>query len=118
MTPLRRAATLTLSCCALACARAPAPSSSPGVQGASPLPARKIRVRAYADDAYRSQTPKWEERVKQQLARASEVTARRFHATFELADARAWNSNPPTSEPASSLLQKLEALDPGRDVDL
>jgi len=83
------------------------------------IPARKVRVRAYADDAYRSQssTP-WEERVKRQLARANEVTARRFGVTFELADARSWNSNAPATEPPASLLQKLEALDPGQDVDL
>ncbi|HEY8205897.1 MAG TPA: hypothetical protein VIG99_00350 [Myxococcaceae bacterium] len=121
MTPLRRAAAIALfAYLAFACARAPAPAapSKPVEQGASPLPARKIRVRAYADDAYRAQNPGWEERVKQLLARASDVTGRRFNATFELADTRAWDSNPPTSELPASLLRKLEALDPGRDVDL
>ncbi|HYV48739.1 MAG TPA: hypothetical protein VFA20_27965, partial [Myxococcaceae bacterium] len=89
---LRRAFSLTLLC-ALACAPR---ASAPGASGAAPatsaverIPARKVRVRAYADDAYRSQssTP-WEERVKRQLARANEVTARRFGVTFELAGAR------------------------------
>jgi len=113
MPSLRRTSSLTLAC-ALACVRAPGPAATP-----TPA-ARTIRVRAYADQAYRSQsgaTP-WEERVKRQLARANEVTARRFSAAFELADAREWASNAPATEPTAASLKKLEALDPGQDVDL
>lgn len=116
MSPLRRISSLTSLACALACARAPAPAATPA---AEQLPARKVLVRAYADQAYRSQTATpWEERVRRQLARANEVTARRFGVTFKLADTRAWDSNAPATEPTAALLQKLEALDPGQDVDL
>jgi tetratricopeptide (TPR) repeat protein len=124
MPSIRRTSRLALLACALACVRAPGPAPASGptpapVLTVERLPARKIRVRAYADDAYRSQsgTP-WEERVKRQLARASEVTTRRFNTTFELADARPWHSNAPATELPDALLQKLEALDPGQDVDL
>ena len=82
-----------------------------------PLPARTYRVRAHADPAYRSQVQGWEDRVRQQLAWASEVTAGPFGVTFQLVEARPWGPAPP-SGPLRALLESLEALDPGQDVDL
>src|SRR5262249_31737560 len=99
-------------------ARTLAPTKFDQSTAATPLPARTYRVRAYADDAYRSQTLRWEDRVRQQLARAPEVTSRRFNVTLQLVDTRPWSSSAPPSEPLPPLLEKLEALDPGQDVDL
>ncbi|HVE83035.1 MAG TPA: M12 family metallo-peptidase [Myxococcales bacterium] len=97
---------------------APAKLDTGGAPAGAPLPPRTYRVRAYADDSYRAQVIRWEDRARQQLARASEVTSRRFGVTFQLVDARPWSSQVPPTEPLSSVLMKLEALDPGHDVDL
>lgn len=132
MSPPRRAALLLLLSCALACARPPENiqrdaarrAQDPALLGSSgpardpALPERTYRVRAYADQPHRSQTPRWEERVRRQLARANETTAGRFGVTFELVDARPWNAQAPPAEPLSALVSALEALDPGTDVDL
>jgi len=129
MTPLHRAA-LPLLLLSLACRTpedmqrdyakklAPAKFDRSSAQEVSFLPRRTYRVRVYADDTYRSQTLRWEERVRRQLARATEVSSRRFNVTFELVEAKPWSSTAPPSEPLNGLLEKLEALDKGQDVDL
>ncbi len=130
MSPLHRAVAVPCALAlALACAHAPRDAKpdqakAPGqpAQAGGPLealPKRTYRVRAYADGSYRAQAVvRWEERARKQLARASEVTSRRFNVTFQLVDSRPWNATPPPAEPLGAVLEKLEALDPGQDVDL
>jgi predicted Zn-dependent protease len=77
---------------------------------------RVVRVRVYADDDYRAATLRWQKKVERQLDRVNRVVEPAFNVRFELESARKW----PRSHAGvglSPLLDELEALDPGADVD-
>lgn len=77
---------------------------------------RVLRVRVYADDDYRAATLRWQKKVERQLDRVNRVVEPAFNVRFELESARKW----PRSHAGvglSPLLDELEALDPGADVD-
>jgi predicted Zn-dependent protease len=77
---------------------------------------RVLRVRVYADDDYRAATLRWQKKVEHQLDRVNRVVEPAFNVRFELESARKW----PRSHAGvglSPLLDELQALDPGADVD-
>jgi hypothetical protein len=53
------------------------------VRSAEPLPVRTMKVRAYVDEAYQMQTPRWNAHIEEQLARASDVLEAQFGVRLE-----------------------------------
>jgi tetratricopeptide (TPR) repeat protein len=82
-----------------------------------PAATRVWKVRAWVDEDFQALTPRWHERVAEQLRRANLVVEPRFGVRFELVDARPW----PRTDRAPQLeaaLRALAATDPGRDAEL
>jgi tetratricopeptide (TPR) repeat protein len=80
-------------------------------------PRRTLRVRVYADADYRSQVLRWQPAIEAQLRRASAVTEGPLGVVFEVDSARNWD-RAGGSQDLDAVLNQLEALDPGEDVDL
>ncbi|MBF5043062.1 hypothetical protein FGE12_11750 [Aggregicoccus sp. 17bor-14] len=96
-----------------------APPAAPAPAGARPEapPHRTVRVRLYADEAYRAQGLHWERDFTEQLRRASQDVEGTLGVVFELDSARPC-SLPADTRDLEGALVALEALDPGDDVDL
>ena len=95
------------------------PERIPGATLPPPLleHTRTMRVRAFADEAYREQNPQWLHHIRTLFAQASVLTQRQFGARFELLAVERWPP-PPTSEPTLALaLAALERLAPTEDAE-
>ena len=79
-------------------------------------PMRTFKVRAYADDAYQAQTPRWNAHLEEQLSRASAVLEAQFGARLELESARAWPRQG-SSARLADVLDQLKQKDDGAQVD-
>jgi tetratricopeptide (TPR) repeat protein len=82
---------------------------------APPSSLRLFRVRAYADDEYQAQTPRWNQHVAEQLDRASTVLETQFGVRLELESARPWK-RAGSSAHLASVVEQLIALDKGEAV--
>jgi tetratricopeptide (TPR) repeat protein len=78
---------------------------------------RTIRVRVYADSDYRGLIMKWQARLRGQLGRVNAVVGPVFHAQFEIESLRSWDRSH-VGASLDAILNEIEALDPGREVDL
>jgi tetratricopeptide (TPR) repeat protein len=75
-----------------------------------------VRIRFYADEGYRSGGARWADRMKSQLAEMNRVVGPVFGLRFEGESFRRWDRQG-GSGPLVPVLEELERLDPGRDVD-
>lgn len=73
-----------------------------------------VRIRVWADDAYRAQNVHWEQTFQDQLERANEVLGGMFGVEL-VAELRSWSRAAPDATLEDSL-QTLAGLDPGDDV--
>jgi len=78
----------------------------------------RLRVRVYADDAYRAQNPDHQAKIRLLVGRAAQLLEPTIGVSLEVADIRPWNRRSGDSEDLESVTDKLEVLDSGRDVDL
>jgi tetratricopeptide (TPR) repeat protein len=92
----------------------PADVKSTAAAPAAPL--RVFKVRAYADDEYQTQTPRWSAHIEDQLSRASAVLTAQFGVSLELESARPWQRTG-SSARLNDVLRQLEARDLGAKVD-
>jgi predicted Zn-dependent protease len=79
-------------------------------------PLRTFKVRAYADDGYQAQTPRWNAHIEEQLNRASAVLEAQFGARLELESARPWPREG-SSARLADVLEQLKQKDNGSQVD-
>jgi len=84
---------------------------------AAPEEVRVYRVRAWADATYRTQTTRWEERIRALVERASEALAPEFGVRFQLVELHPWERASRDSPHIEDSLQALEAQDHGDEVD-
>ncbi len=84
---------------------------------AAPLVTRVLRVRVYADETYRVQSFRWQERITAQVRRASDVLEAQFGARFEIESLRTWAHQSPAEANLDPTLHALQQLDPAKDVD-
>jgi predicted Zn-dependent protease len=82
----------------------------------SGAPLRKLRVRAYADADYQRETPRWNARIEQQLARANTVLEGQFGVHLEVESVRPWNRAGAGGRLRDALAE-LQARDSGTGVD-
>ena len=75
-----------------------------------------IRLRFYADDAYRAGGARWADRIKGQLKEMNRVVGPAFGVEFQGESYKRW-SRQPGSPGLTAMLEELERLDPGNDVD-
>src|SRR3989442_2467538 len=61
-----------------------------GAQSRATGPVRSLRVRAYPDPEYQAQTPRWRERISEQIDRANATLETEFGVRLELAATRTW----------------------------
>src|SRR2546421_12986022 len=61
-----------------------------GAQSRATGPLRSLRVRAYADPEYQAQTPRWSERIREQIDRANATLQTEFGGRLELEATRTW----------------------------
>jgi hypothetical protein len=94
----------------------PAPLLAPSRTGGGP--AATVRVRFYADDEYRSSSGggRWQERVRVMLSNLNQVVEPTFGVRFEGESFRRWPRQG-QSGALQPMLEQLERLDPGPDVD-
>ena len=120
-------ALLAVGLLSLHCASADRPraaaASAPAVEAVAPsvaLPSRALRVRVYADAEHRAQVLHWERGFEAWLQRASAAVREPLGVTFTLESARAWDrrGSPGSEASLEPVLDALEALDAGEDVDL
>jgi predicted Zn-dependent protease len=83
---------------------------------ASGAPLRVFRVRAYADEEYQAQTPRWNAHIEEQLNRASAVLEAQFGVRLELESARPWQRTG-SSARLADVLGQLQLKDNGAQVD-
>src|SRR6267143_1903956 len=87
-----------------------------GAQSRASGPVRPLRVRVYADPEYQAQTPRWSERIREQIDRANATLEAGFGVRLELEAPRTWK-RADRFEPLDKALEGLAAADPGADVD-
>jgi tetratricopeptide (TPR) repeat protein len=80
-------------------------------------PVRKLRVRAYADPGYRTQTPRWNARIEEQIRRATGILVEQFGIELEVESVRPWNRSGGNADRMQDALAGLRELDPGGGVD-
>jgi tetratricopeptide (TPR) repeat protein len=78
---------------------------------------RLIRLRVYADSDYRGLVMRWQARLRGQLTRINAVAGPVFNVHFEIESLRSWDRSH-VGMAFDPILKELEALDPGRDVEL
>jgi hypothetical protein len=81
--------------------------------GTSP---RVLRLRFYADGDYRSAGPNWQDRVRGLVAELNQLLTPAFGVRFEAEAFRRWDRRPGAGA-LPALLDELEAMDRGDDVD-
>jgi hypothetical protein len=86
------------------------------VVGRASGPARVLRLRVWADEDYRAATMHWQKRVEGQIARVNRVLEPGFNVRFEIESQRKWAQSH-VGQPFEPMLDELERLDPGTDVD-
>lgn len=95
---------------------APAALEAPA-RGRVPAEQRRVvRVRAWADAAYRAQKVDWKQTIERQVARASEFLGPRYGITLRLDEVRPWDHQ--GSNLLETALTELEAHDAGGGADL
>jgi|GEM_PF-3589763 len=77
---------------------------------------KTVRMRIYASADYRLQTVQWEKHLRRLVSELNEAMADWPHARFEIVDIRRWEQ-PSALLPLPQLLQRLEEVDHGTDVD-
>jgi hypothetical protein len=77
---------------------------------------RVLRLRIYADGDYRSAGANWQDRVRGLVAELNQLLTPAFAVRFEAEAFRRWD-RPPGSGALPALLDELEAMDRGDDVD-
>jgi tetratricopeptide (TPR) repeat protein len=92
----------------------PAPLRAPKRQGGGEL--ASLRLRFFADAEYRATGLRWQEKIKLQLAALNQVVGPAFGVRFEAESFRRWDRKA-SSARLGEMLEELERLDPGRDVD-
>ena len=78
--------------------------------------ARVMTVRVYVSESYQSNTLRWKEKFDQQVARANDALIHPFQIRLRVAEVRTWDPRD-TSSSMEAMLDRLEAQDPGEDVD-
>lgn len=78
---------------------------------------RVLRVRAWVDEEFQGQTPRWRDRIKEQVRRADKLLEPQFGHRLELVEIVAW-PRPNHRPDLESALMELEATDSGRNVEL
>ncbi len=130
--PQLREPTLVLAClAAFSCANNPWVAQREYLKAITPKPleqstaapavaalARKLKVRVWADSDYRGQTLRWQERIRESWARASDFTRGPFGVEFELVAVTEWDHRAPMGTTLEPVLDELERQDAGDDVDL
>jgi tetratricopeptide (TPR) repeat protein len=76
------------------------------------------RVRFYIDDEYRAQNPDHEAKIRLQLERASHVLEPTVGLRLQAVEFRPWHRRARDNRDLRSVLEELEAMDPGQDVDV
>jgi tetratricopeptide (TPR) repeat protein len=84
------------------------------VPGGEPRP---IKVRVYAARDYRTQTFNWSSKFRRLVERVNKSVQRWPAVRFELVELKSWELDS-GAQPMLALLEALEKLDAGRDVDL
>ena len=87
-----------------------------GAQSRATGPVRSLRVRAYADPEYQAQTPRWSDRIREQIDRANATIETEFGVRLELEPIRSWR-RADRFERLDKALAELAEADPGADVD-
>ena len=77
---------------------------------------RALRVRVHADPEYQAQTPRWSDRIRAQIDRASSAIESDFGFRLEVESIRTWQRADRFGTMESALAE-LAASDPGSDVD-
>jgi len=83
---------------------------------AAPGAARAIRVRLYADRDYRELVLRWRTKARAQIDRVNGVVQPVFGVRFEIESLRDWDRSH-VGQPLGPVLDELEALDRGDEVD-
>lgn len=88
---------------------------TPSAETPPPKTLRTFRLRAWVDDEYRTQTPRWEQAIAGQIERANAILTAQFGVRLEVESIKAWHraGSANLEEP----LEQLTAMDPGTDVD-
>jgi len=87
-----------------------------GAQSRATGAVRSLRVRAYADPEYQGQTPRWSDRIRDQIDRANATIETEFGVRLELEATRTW-TRADRFERLDKALAGLAAVDPAADVD-
>src|SRR5256885_5390038 len=87
-----------------------------GAQSRATGPVRSLRVRAYADPEYQAQTPRWSDRIRDQIDRANATIETEFGVRLELEATRTW-TRADRFERLDKALAGLAAVDRAADVD-
>jgi hypothetical protein len=80
--------------------------------------ARTIRLRIYADRDYRGTVLHWQAKARAQVERVNAVVRAVFNVRFEVESLRDWNRSHAGVPLGAPLIEELEDLDDGREVDL
>jgi TonB family protein len=94
---------------------APAPVR-PGAGAADPAPQRVLRIRAFADAEFQATTPRWRERIAEQVTRSNAVVGPEFGVRLVLDSVRPWGRGARGGS-LESIAVELMRLDPAADVD-
>jgi tetratricopeptide (TPR) repeat protein len=78
--------------------------------------ARVLRLRLYADRDYRGVVLHWRAKAQGQIDKINGVVGPIFGVRFQIESAREWDKSH-VGQPLSAVIDDLEALDPGREVD-
>ena len=106
--------------------RSASSSTEPGAAGREPRrrrsrrggEARTIRLRIYADRDYRGLVLRWQAKARAQIQRINAVVGPVFNVRFEIESLRDWDRSHVGVPLGGPLIDELEALDDGREVDL
>jgi len=79
-------------------------------------PVRALNIRVYADDEYRSQTLRWQDKFDAQIARVNQILTPAFGVRIEIADMLPWDRSANSSDLVGAL-EELERHDPAEGVD-
>jgi tetratricopeptide (TPR) repeat protein len=92
------------------------PSELQATPQGSEVPVHTYRVRAYVDDDYQAQNPRWNAHVEEQIERASALLEAQFGAKLALDSVLRWPRSG-SSARLKDLIDQLQKTDGGADVD-